>query len=245
SDTPVAQETLNIPPSPAAQPPTPTLAQSVPSDYTTPPVYTASAVQVIHGPVSGDSRLTHVQMDSQPCNILAEDPRSVMLTPPSGMAAGLHTVTLKEGNRTLATFHIALVSLLLSADDLKLIKGQTTTIHATIQGADSLPAAAWNIGFEKDLVSSQQLTADGVPANTISAGKPGLIVLHVVNNSPTTVSLAGAKSNQLTQLLARDNFSKGPYTYNGTLKSLQDGSFNINVAIVPLLAPIPGQAPTE
>jgi hypothetical protein len=184
-------------------------------------------------------------MDGQPCTILAEDPRSVMLTPPPGAAAGLHTVTLKENGRTLATFHVALVTLLLSADDLKLVKGQTTTIHATVQGADSLPAAAWNIGFERDLVSTQQLTTDGVPANSMSPGKPGLIALHVVNNSPSTVTLSGAKSNQVTQLLGRDSFSKGPYTYNGKLKSLQDGSFNINVAIVPLLAPIPGEAATE
>jgi hypothetical protein len=242
SDTPVAQETVKIPKPTATQPTMPTLAQAVPSDYTTPPVYSGGGVEVIHGPVSGDSHLTQVLMDGNPCGILAEDPRSVMLTPPAGTTAGLHTVTLKEGGRTLATFHIALVSLLLSADDLKLVKGQTTTIHATIQGADSLPAAAWNIGFEKDLVSSQQLTADGVSSGTLSAGKPGMIVLHVVNASPATVSLSGAKANQVTQLLGQANFSKGPYTYNGILKSLLDGTFNINVAIVPLLAPIPGEA---
>ena len=44
----------------------------------TPPVYSGAAVQVIHGPVSGDSQLAQIQMDPQPCNILAEDPRSVM-----------------------------------------------------------------------------------------------------------------------------------------------------------------------
>jgi hypothetical protein len=71
----------------------PTLAQAVPADYTTPPVYSGAAVQVIHGPVSGDSQLAQVQMDGQPCNILAEDPRSVMLTPPPGTAASLHPGT--------------------------------------------------------------------------------------------------------------------------------------------------------
>jgi hypothetical protein len=29
----------------------------------------------------------------------------------------------------------------------------------------------------------------------MSPGKPGLIALHVVNNSPSTVTLSGAKSN--------------------------------------------------
>lgn len=80
----------------------PTLAQAVPADYTTPPVYSGAAVQVIHGPVSGDSQLAQVQMDGQPCNILAEDPRSVMLTPPPGTAASLHPGTWHPAPNTPA-----------------------------------------------------------------------------------------------------------------------------------------------
>jgi hypothetical protein len=241
SDTPVAQETMPIAPPPPTETTVPTLATAVPSDYTTPPVYTSGAVEVIHGPVSGNSQLTQVLMDDQPCNIVAETPRSIMLTPPQGTAAGLHKLTVKEGTRTLTTFHVGLVTLLLSADDLHLVDGQSTEIHATID-AKSIPDSAWKAGFEKDLVSAQQLAADGIASSTWSAGKPGVIALHVVNNSPDTVVLSDAKNNQLTQLLARESFSKGPYTFNGKLKSLHGGPFDINVSIVPLLAPIQGEA---
>jgi len=210
------------------------------SDYTTPPVYSDGALQVIHGPVSGDSKATQVLVDNQPGKIVAESPRALYFKLPDNTAPGAHTVTLKEGAQPLTSFHVAVVSLKLSADQLVLKRGQSTAFHATILGADSLPPSAWHAGVESDLIDPKEVAALA-PAGALKAEKPGLIAMKIENKSKDTVQLTDAKGNQITNLLGKESFAGGPYTFDGKLKSVRDGNFNIDVRVVPLLAPIAGE----
>jgi len=215
-------------------------SSGMPASYTTPPVYSDGALQVIHGPVSGDSKTTQVLVDNQPGKIIAESPRSLYFKLPENTMPGAHTVTLKEGAQTLTSFRVAVVSLKLWADLLVLKRGQSTMFHVTILGADSIPASAWHAGVEKDLVDSKEVAAL-VPVSDLSPEKPGLIAMNIENRSTDTVKLTDAKGDQITKLLGKERFAGGPYTFDGKLKSVSDGTFNIEVRIVPLLAPIAGE----
>jgi hypothetical protein len=124
------------------------------------------------------------------------------------------------------------------------LKGQSTAIHATILGAESIPASAWRAGFDKDLDSPQRL-AETVPASALTADKPGVIALRVQNKSQDTIALSDAKANQVMKLLRREDFSGGSYTYDGKVKSLRAGTFHVEVIVTPLLAPIQGEAPVR
>ena len=238
---PILTEEVSTPPSPLS------------SAYTTPPAYPSGGIQDIHGPLSGNSEVTHVLLDDKPGPIIAENPRSVYFKLPDNTAPGAHTVTLKEGTRTLSTFQVAVIWLKVSADLLALKRGQSTAMHATILGANSIPASAWRMGIEKGLVDPKEAGAM-VLANTgtewcwlkgCSPDKPGAIALSIENKSPETVKLIDAKGEKVTKLLGREDFSNGSYTFNGKLKSVRDGKFDISLRVTPLLAPIEGEAPAK
>ena len=193
---------------------------------------------------------TQVLIDGKPGTIVAESPRALYFKLPQETAPGAHTVTLKEGGLTLSTFQVAVIWLKVSADLLALKRGQSTAMHATILGADSIPASAWRMGIEKDLVDPKEAGAM-VLASTgsewcwlrgCSPDKPGVIALSIVNNTMDTVMLSDAKGGHVTKLLGKESFSGGPYTFNGKIKSFRDGTFDINVRVIPLLAPIWGEA---
>jgi hypothetical protein len=214
------------------------------SAYTTPPVYSSGALQVIHGPVSGNSMYTNVLVDGKPGSIIAENPRALFFKLPANTAPGAHSIAVTEGGRILTSFHVAVISLKLSADLLTLKQGQSTNIHATILGADSIPESAWHAGIEKDLVNPETLV-DSVPASAMTPEKPGVIALSVENRSQDTAVLSGSKGNRITQLLGRESFAQGPYTFTGKITSVRDGAFNINVHVAPILAPIQGEAAAQ
>jgi hypothetical protein len=191
-----------------------------------------------------------VLLDNQPAKIVAESPRALYFKLPENTTPGAHTVLLKEGGLTLSSFHVAVIWLKLSADLLALKRGQSTAMHATILGAEAIPASAWRMGIEKDLVDSKEAGAM-VLASTgsewcwlrgCSPDKPGVIALSIVNNTMDTVALSDAKGGHVTKLLGKESFSGGPYTFNGKIKSFRDGTFDINVRVIPLLAPIEGEA---
>ena len=206
-------------------------------------MHSENGVQVVHGPFAGSSTSTAVAVDGEPAKILAESPRAVFFKNPAQVAPGAHRVLVSESGKPVASFPVSVVGLRLTADSLEVVKGGSTGIHASVVGADSIPASAWKGGVDNALVDTRQLSKLGSGVKVPKAGDSGAIVLHVQNGSRDTVKLANGKDEAIVQVLHRDAFASGPYTFHGKIVSTRGGPFKITARVLSLLAPIPGEAP--
>jgi hypothetical protein len=244
SDTPLDTET--VPLTPAA--PTPETAIWEPSKvaqipataYTTAPAEEGGAVQAIHGPVSGDSVSTQVLVDGRPSTIVAESPRAAYWELPTNTAPGAHKLTVVEDGNVMSSFHVAVVDLRLNAKDLRLVKNQSTEFSATVDDGNAVAASAWQPGMDSDLVEPK--TASELLPEKAGSPRPAAIVLQIQNKSPETIKLAGAKANMITIPLEQKDFTNGTYTVSEKIQSVRSGTFNITAEVIPLLAPIHGEA---
>jgi hypothetical protein len=111
-----------------------------PGDFTTPPVCVDGVIQKIEGPVGGDSRETSVAVDGQPATIVAQTPRALYRRLPDNVPVGRHQLTLRKASLGVS-FTVWVVRLSLRADDLNLIRGQTTHVEAQLSGPELWPAS--------------------------------------------------------------------------------------------------------
>lgn len=244
SDTPMASETVPLtqaPLTPESAIWEPSRAAQIPATaYQTVPAEDGGAVQAIHGPVSGDSSSTQIQVDGKPSTIVAESPRAVYWELPDNVSPGAHKVTVAEDEQVMSSFRVAVIGLKLSADQLRLLKGQSTTMHATVEGANAIPASAWQPGFDSDLVDPK--SAEELLPSRLGSTKPAAIVLKIENKSGDAIKLPGAKANVITLPLEEENFSNGADTVDQKIQSTRSGGFNVTADVTPLLAPISGEA---
>jgi len=231
-------------PAPNAQIWEPSKALQIPATaYTTAPAEDGGAVQAIHGPVSGDSISTQVLVDNKPASIVAESPRAAYFDLPEDAAPGAHKITVAEDGQLMASFHVAVLDLKLSAKDLRLIKNQSTQMEATVSGESAIDDSAWKPGLDSDLVAPT--TASELLPEKAGSSRPAAIVLQIQNKSPETIKLVGAKANTITLPLEQKNFTNGTYTASEKIQSIRSGTFNIRADVIPLLAPISGEVPTQ
>lgn len=201
-----------------------------------PPVAVQGGVQVIHGDTSGNGNTMKVAVDDMPAKIVAAKPGTVFWQVPPMAAPGPHEVVFTPGpGKTRVALPLYVVNLKMSADNTKLLKGQSTRMHVTITGLEQLPASAWQSDLPpKELVDLRRWEERAGGARAPKASEPGMVVLVLENQSPQTIRMGSHGDRIVLQLHQRD-FAKGPYTYEDKLQSLQGGGFGIRGTVTAFL----------
>jgi len=136
-----------------------------PGNYSTPPFGQAGRPVSVAGPFDGDFNNTAVKLANQPAQFLAESPRKVVVRNPANVI-GRATIEVKEQNKVVASCSYQSVSIKLAAEKLNLIRGEQTTLTATLSGLDGVTgpvsmqltnATPWTVRMEGG--ESQTITA--------------------------------------------------------------------------------------
>jgi len=128
---------------PVAQSPIPVGASVPPGstpDFDLPTTGTATGFVSARGPFDGDLRTTAVSVGGASAPVLAESPRKIVFQPPAGRP-GVSTLEIKKGDRT-ASVPFRTIDLRLTATRTNLLRGQTATLTATVQGLQDLTEPA-------------------------------------------------------------------------------------------------------
>jgi hypothetical protein len=207
----------------------------IPNTFSMPPLNLAGALQRIHGPFSGDSNHTVIRVNNLRARLLIESPRSVHCFVPVGLRPGpadwVITDPTTNNQQRSARLRSWVLALEMSADKLKLKKGESTAIHVFIKGVETVPREAWiGSGDVPDFIDPgivRKFLPDFKPP---SPTQPGVLVLALENMSPATVVMSGGNKLALT-------FGQGQekYEYHGTITATQAGSFDIDGTLIPFL----------
>jgi hypothetical protein len=201
-----------------------------------PPITLAGAVHLIRGPLSGDSSQTRISVNGAASKILAESPRGVFCFVPPAIPAGPAEWTIEDsGRRTrLKTWVLALQ---MSADKLKLMKGESTAFHVFVRGVESIPREAWfGSGSVPELVDPALITKFLPGFKPPSPLQPGVLVLTLENMSAGTVVMSGGNKVALTF-----GYGAQKYEHHGTITATRAGSFDIDGTLIPFLHDLPGE----
>ena len=106
------------------------------------PLNLAGALQRIHGPFSGDSNRTVISVNNLPAKLLIESPRGAYCFLPADLKPGLADWTIHDEQRSVR-LRSWVLALQMSADKLKLMKGESTAFHVYIKGVETIPQEAW------------------------------------------------------------------------------------------------------
>jgi hypothetical protein len=220
-----------------------------PESYDMPPVTKPGAVEVIHGPESGNANEMHIAVDGKPAKILAATPRSVFWRVPADLPAGAqgteHTVVFTRsdavgGAPERVAFPIYEAITNMREDRSKLVKGQSATIYITVSGPEKFPVSAWKWAMPpSDLVDVNSLEAGKSGLKAPKSNEEGSVVVLIENENPDVVRL-GNKNTIILQLHQQD-FAHGPYTFNVTLHSIHKGKYVIRCRVVAFLKAVQGQ----
>lgn len=228
----MGETVVGLPPGPALRvpppPPTGNLFMS--------PVLQPAEVQVTRGALSGP---TTVEVNGTPVNVLSQTGWAAYWTLPPNVAPGTAEVIVENGGRRVR-FTPHLLSLNMSADDLDLLRGQSTTLRAEVTGPERLLPGSWVAGEVSEVVNMATLRQLFPDAKVPRPGEPAVVLFRLENTSRDTVSMSPAKNDVFIAELDRGDFSKGPYTYTGKIQSKRAGGFNVNGVVVTFFAPLPG-----
>jgi len=206
------------------------------SGYRTPPLTLAGAVHLIHGPLSGNSNQTRITLNGAAIKILAESPRDVFYLVPPTLTPGPVEWQLDDGGRRtrLKTWVLALQ---ISADKLKLEKGESTAFHVYIRGVETIPKEVWfGSGSVSTLVDPSFLNKFLPDFKTPGPLQPGVLVLTLENTSAGTAEMSDGNRVALTF-----GYGQPKYEHHGTIKVTRAGSFNIEVTLIAFLHDLPAE----
>jgi hypothetical protein len=204
--------------------------------FRVPPITLAGAVHLFHGPLSGDSNQTRISVNGTEAKVLAESPGEVFCFVPPSIPVGPAEWTIQDsGRRTrLKTWVLALQ---MSADKLKLMKGESTAFHVYLRGVETIPKEAWfGSGSVPELVDPALITKFLPGFNPPSPLQPGVLVLTLENMSAGTVVMSGGNKVVLTF-----GYGQPKYEHHGTITATRAGSFNIDGTLIPFLHDLPGE----
>jgi hypothetical protein len=206
-----------------------------PETFRMPPLNLAGALQRIHGPFSGDSNHTVIRVNNLRARLLIESPRGVYCFVPVGLRPGpadwVITDPTTNNQQRSARLRSWVLALEMSADKLKLKKGESTAIHVFIKGVETVPREAWfGSGDVPDFIDPgivRKFLPDFKPP---SPTQPGVLVLALENMSPGTVVMSGGNKLALT-------FGQGQekYEYHGIITATRSGNFDIDGTLIPFL----------
>jgi hypothetical protein len=203
--------------------------------YSTPPLMLPGAVHLIHGPLSGNSTQTQLNVNGTAAKIVAESPRELFCFVPPTLQPGPAEWTLQDsGRRTRLKSWV--LALQMSADKLKLQRGESTAFHVYIRGAEAIPKEAWfGSGTVPELVDPALISKFLPGFQPPSPMQPGVLVLTLENMSTGTVVMSGGNKLALTF-----HYGDAKYEHHGTLTATRAGSFNVDGTLIPFLHDLPG-----
>ena len=210
-----------------------------PNRFEAPPVVLAGRTSVIRGSLSGDGTKTRLTLGGKPVRIVAENPRSVFFEVPSDTLPGYAKVTIEDGGRR-AEIPIAVLTLSMSADQLKLKRGQSTKFHVTISGPESWTEETWKAGQPSDLCDLADLRRKFPGFEPPSAGGEGFLMFSITNLSPSVIAI-----EEFARKLGKSDFRSGSYAYDGGIGAVNDGGFGIHGEVQAFIAPVSVEAAPE
>ncbi|HEX5475934.1 MAG TPA: hypothetical protein VFX12_14840 [Vicinamibacterales bacterium] len=232
---PIARVSLPVMPAAA----NPKVSGSRPPACTMPLVASAGGVQVIHDQneqIGADITRMRITVDETPATIVAATAGAVFWDVPDTLVPGPHRVVFaaSPGQPTI-TLSMYVVGLQMSADDTSLLRGQSTKMHVTITGLESMPATLWRSATPPpDLVDLADFTRRAGDTRLPRAGGPGEVRLLLENQSPAQVRM-GKRGDRVLLALHQHDFANGPYQYQDRLQSLRAGGFRISGTVVAFL----------
>ena len=142
--------------------------------------------------------------------------------------------------RTSAHLRSWVLALQMSADRLKLMKGESTAFHVFIKGVETIPQEAWFGSGEVPEFIDPALIRTFLPDfKPPSPSQPGVLVLTLENMSTATVIMSGGDKLAFTF-----GYGQGKYEHHGTITAKRAGSFNIDGTLIPFLHDQP-ELPTD
>jgi hypothetical protein len=202
----------------------------LPKNFSMPPLNLAGALQRIHGPFSGDSGHTTIHVNGVPVRLLAESPRGVYCLLPADLPPGPAEWTVNDQTRNV---HLRswVLALQMSADKLKLMKGESTAFHVYVKGVETIPREAWfGSGEVPEFVDPAVIRKFLPDFNPPSPSQPGVLVLTLENMSTGTVNMSGGDRLAFTFRYGQDK-----YEHHGTITAKRAGSFNVDGTLIPFL----------
>lgn len=201
-----------------------------------PPISLPGAMQLIRGPFSGDRSTTSVEIGSNAARIWCESPRALYFNIPANTPIGANLVTINDrGHKTrLKTWALALA---MSADRLKLKRGESTAFHVLIKGVETIPYEAWFGNGEVPELTDPSLVSKFLPGfKPPSTVQPGVLVLTLENMSSETVAMSGGD-----RIALRFTYGEAKYEHHGTITAKRAGGFDIDGTLIPFLHDQPGE----
>jgi hypothetical protein len=185
------------------------------------PALVQGKLGALRGFYDNDPLDTQIHIDNLRVTPMAATPYVSYFMPPDGLTAGLHNYIVDSPGITETIMPVFFMTLTMSADDLHLHKGQSTTYHVTLNGLNGLPGGAWGGSFiPSDLVSPSGQGGNGQAA---ASSRTGNVTLDITNQSPDTISMVNVHSI----LDASFFFPNGSYHVDGGIGAIKDGNFGI------------------
>ncbi len=198
--------------------------------FSMPPINLAGALQIFHGPFSGNVDLTKIKVNDLPVKLLAESPRKAFCLVPPTVPPGPAQWTITDGEHQ-AHLKSWVLALQMSADRLHLAKGESTAFHVFIKGVETIPQEAWfGTGEVPEFIDPALIRKFLPNFNPPSPAQPGVLVLTLENMSTGTVAMSGGDRLALTF-----GYGQGKYEYHGTITARRAGGFDIDGVLVPFL----------
>jgi len=218
-------------------PPAPPAATA--EQFDTPSLYAPDEVRVVRGPFDGDGQTTTLDLDGVPCTKLAETPRASYFRLADTTKPGAARLVMREGG-IRAAFSVFVLGLTMGADQLNLIRGQSTRFNAVVTGPDLLPESAWRAAMPFDVTNLAVLREIAPGFRVPKPGDPGVILFTIRNTSPETISIDRARNEVVVLTLERGDFRAGPYRYDGTIRSKRSGGFSVQGTVIAFVSPAKG-----
>lgn len=199
--------------------------------FWTSPVLMQSKLGAIRG--SFDDPLSfHLGIDSKPIAPIAATPTEYYFLPSTDLTAGQHEYDFNTPVIAEMSLPFFYMKLTMSADQLALHKGQSTTYHVRLDGVNGLPPGAWGAPFyPTDLLSP--------PAGGGNSARTGTVTLEVTNQSRDTISM----QDQFRTLDATNFAPLGSFQLDGGVHAVKDGDFSIYGEAQAKLDPVVGLGP--
>lgn len=229
-------------PAPAPAAPTPPREVGAgPQRFTAPPTCGSGEPLRIAGTFDGDPATTRVLVAGRPASVTGETPRDCLVQAPAGLATGPVEVLLTEGGRT-TRLKTAALRLRMSADQLHLLRGQSTKFAVVVEGLNGIADAAWSGGPDPQFLDRSALDRAAPGARIPGRNEPGHLLLTIENASRDTVTLAKSTNEVIRIEIRKGDVSPGgTYEYRGVIQSLKDGRFNVKGSVFALVAPSEGE----
>jgi hypothetical protein len=205
------------------------------SAYDTPTVTSANAVQVVHGPNSGNVNDMSMKVDGIPAKIVAAKSGFAFYDAPVALASGPHQVEFVggKGARPIVMTTYA-VGISLSAGTRNLITHQSTELSGAIAGLDGLSHEAWMAATPSpDMVNLDELKRKVKGLRVPKPNDRGTVV--VLLECTPNVRIGGRNSIVLYM------HEGGPFTFQERLVSNHAGPFAVRASVTPFVKPTNGQ----